>query len=149
MRMILQTVGMLYRYLAVLHRQFPLLRTTIGALLSLPLSYIIGIPLQLVLSRRRPLLLSGAQRLRFTVASRSFVRSFVCLLACSPGIRINSRPVPLSYRTPTCVIDRTELENPDAQIERVATKITLLLHHSSSSYRIHSICRILGFSTCF
>lgn len=80
---------------------------------------------------------------------KPFVRSSVRLLACSPGIRINPRPVPLSYRTPTCVIDRTELENPDAQIERVATKITLLLHHSPSSYRIHSICHILGFSTCF
>lgn len=32
-RMILRTVGMLYRYLAVLHRQFPLLRTTIDTLL--------------------------------------------------------------------------------------------------------------------
>lgn len=45
--MISRTVGMLYRYVAVLHRRFPLLRAN-GP--PVPLSYIIRIPLQLALT---------------------------------------------------------------------------------------------------
>lgn len=74
--MILRTVGMLYRYVAVLHRRFPLHPATHHHRRSPPSSYIIEIPPRPALSRRhRPLSQSGAQRLRFTVASRSFARS--------------------------------------------------------------------------
>lgn len=92
--MISRTVGMLYRYVAVLHRRFPLPRPRGPSCPSL-------------LHHRDPsparshdgLSQSEAQRLRFTVAGRSF--------ACSHGIRITrASGTSILSRAPTCVIDR-------------------------------------------
>lgn len=71
------TVGMLYRYVAVLHRRFPLHHghTPSSTLSSLPLLHHRDPSPTRSLTTTRPLSQSGAQRLRFTVASRSFARS--------------------------------------------------------------------------
>lgn len=116
--MILRTVGMLYRYVAVLHRRFPLLHTTIGVLLSLSLTS--SGSLSNPLSQRQPLSQSGAQRLRFTVASRSF--------ACSRAIRITRVRYLYSIVRPHAwsTAYTTWIREPWCT-DRVATKITPIL----------------------
>lgn len=95
------TVGMLYRYVAVLHRPFPLYHG------HTPSSTLSSLPPSLTSSRSLPNPLSRHDTASLAVGGTTVTfyrcKPFVCSLA---RYSYNPRPLPLSYRTPTCVIDR-------------------------------------------
>ena len=145
-RMILRTVGMLYRYLAVLHRQFPLLRTTIDTLLLSLLSLTSSGSLFNPFSHD-----DGLSRCRGhngyvlpLQAVRSFVRSFACPVFVQTRVWYHY-PIVRPHAWSTAQNSRTLMQI----IEKVATKITLFFPFHLLSPIVHSICHISNFSTCF
>lgn len=98
---------MLYRYVAVLHRPFPLYHG------HTPSSTLSSLPPSLTSSRSLPNPLSRHDTASLAVGGTTVTfyrcKPFVCSLA---RYSYNPRPLPLSYRTPTCVIDRAHTRAP-------------------------------------